>query len=368
MLLTIFQALLSTNPPFTPMNLIQTALGVACIAIATSASTMAQVPDYCVETLYANNNQGSFGGAIYFDLTASGNLTFDSIDTNFSAVAGVPVGLEMWTIAGQSYAGQEVSGAWVQVGVDDGTAIAAGAGGPTSVTFAAPVNLPAGLNAIALVAISSGHAYTNGTGANQNYVSVNGAITLDLGTATNVAFSGTPFTPRVWNGMLCEAGGIPPVGTAFCSPATANSTGAPTQLSGTWITGGGIGGGMSDLHLEVTDGVPNELGYILVGTSMSDPGIPVSNGYLCIATGGPFYRYNVAGTTGNSVGVFDAAGVLQNFSNTSGVGSGFDVPDSISGGVMVIVAGSTWHFQAWHRDTPAASGSSNFSHGLSVTF
>ncbi len=163
-----------------------------------------------------------------------------------------------------------------------------------------------------------------------------------------------------------------PVGTAFCDPASINSTGSSTSLSGSFLTGGGIAGGMSDLHLECSDGVPNELGYFLTGSTASDPGFSVSNGYLCLA-GGPFYRYNVAGTTSNSVGVFNAAGVLQNFAGTSTVGlpgmeTGFDVPDSVAGSVQLITAGSTWHFQVWHRDTPAGSGTSNLSNGLSVTF
>ncbi|MCP5024541.1 MAG: hypothetical protein GY930_22605 [bacterium] len=324
-------------------------------------------PAYCVDTTYQNNNAGSAGGAVYFDLTASGSLTFDSIDTNFVELAGTPVGIEIWTIPGQSYAGQEVGGSWSQIGVDDGTAIAEGLGAPTTLNFASPVSLPAGLNAIALVAVGSSHAYTNGTGTNQNFMSTNGAITLDLGSATNVAFIGTLLTPRVWNGTLCESSGVPSVGTAFCSPSDPNSTGSSTTLTGSWITGGGISGGMSDLHLEVTDGVSGELGYFLVGNSFADPGAPVSNGYFCLASG-PYYRCNVAGTTSNSIGIFDAAGVLQNFASTSSVGSGFDVPDTISGTVMVILGGSTWNFQVWHRDTPTAVGSSNFSNGLSVTF
>jgi hypothetical protein len=32
------------------------------------------------------------------------------------------------------------------------------------------------------------------------------------------------------------------------------------------------------------------------------------------------------------------------------------------------MAGDTWHFQGWYRDTPAGSGQSNFTNGLSVTF
>ncbi len=170
------------------------------------------------------------------------------------------------------------------------------------------------------------------------------------------------------NGNSCGSTGF----TTFCDPNSANSTGASTQLTGSWLTGGGIAGGMSDLHLESTSGVPGELGYFLVGSTSIDPGIPISNGELCIASG-PFYRFNVSGTTANSVGVFDATGLLINFAGTSSVGpvgseTGFDVPESITGSPMVITSGSTWHFQVWHRDTPAGVGSSNFSNGLSVMF
>ncbi|MDF1837624.1 MAG: hypothetical protein P1V35_07145 [Planctomycetota bacterium] len=164
----------------------------------------------------------------------------------------------------------------------------------------------------------------------------------------------------------------PGVGVTFCDPANANSTGDSTTLSGTFLTGGGIMGGQSDLHLECKNGVPAELGYFLVGDTSDEPGIVVSSGNLCLTTG-PFYRYNVSGTTSNSVGIFNAAGVLENFAGTSTVGpvgmeTGFDVPDAVAGTPQVITAGSTWHFQVWHRDTPAGVGTSNFSNGLSVTF
>jgi len=58
--------------------------------------------------------------------------------------------------------------------------------------------------------------------------------------------------------------------------------------------------------------------------------------------------------------------VLQNQVGTSTVGSGFDVPATVPiTGSPTISAGSTWHFQLWHRE---AAGASNFSNGLSVTF
>ncbi|MDF1837965.1 MAG: hypothetical protein P1V35_08855, partial [Planctomycetota bacterium] len=159
-------------------------------------------------------------------------------------------------------------------------------------------------------------------------------------------------------------------GTPFCDPASLNSTGQPAALSGTWITGAGIGGGLSDLHLEVTDGVPGMLGYFLIGTEATS-GIPISDGNFClVGTGGLFYRYNLAGTSMNSIGGFNASGTLVNASGTSTVGTGFDVPEMVPGSPIPfpILAGNTWHFQCWYRDTPSGSGHSNFSSALSVTF
>ncbi|MDF1837631.1 MAG: SUMF1/EgtB/PvdO family nonheme iron enzyme [Planctomycetota bacterium] len=124
-----------------------------------------------------------------------------------------------------------------------------------------------------------------------------------------------------------------------------------------------------DLRLEVTQGVPSEIGYILVDP-VATPGVPNSNGRMCLV-GAPIatvHRYNVAGTGWNSLGQFDGAGVLQNQSGTSATGTGFDVPSTVSHTLPVtIMAGDTWNFQLWYRDTPVGPGSSNVSTGLAVT-
>jgi hypothetical protein len=88
---------------------------------------------------------------------------------------------------------------------------------------------------------------------------------------------------------------------------------------------------------------------------------------LCLDTAAPnlMGRYNIAGTVMNSIGIFDAFGVLQNGVGTSLVGSGFDVPNPIPNIGGFITVGSTWHFQLWHRDIPSTS---NFSNALTVTF
>ena len=158
----------------------------------------------------------------------------------------------------------------------------------------------------------------------------------------------------------------PGVGAPFCDPMDPNSTGQSTTLSGSMTAPTGSG-----LHLEASQGPPGEFGYFLIGTAPSDPGISISRGRLCLSVAAPngFGRYNVVGGPLNSVGSFDAAGVMQNLPGTSSVGSGFDVPNTIPmTGSPVITGGQTFYFQMWHRDTPEGPGLSNFSNGLGVTF
>ncbi len=153
-------------------------------------------------------------------------------------------------------------------------------------------------------------------------------------------------------------------GTSFCN-VTNNSTGQPTTLTGAF--GSGVG---SDLHLEVTQGVPGELAYFLAGNEATS-GVVTSNGLNCLVGTGTaqVFRYNVAGGLSNSVGRFDSSGVFQNLVGTSSTGSGFDVPDTIpSTPSTMIMSGDTWHFQVWHRDRAVQTSDSNFSNGLSVTF
>jgi hypothetical protein len=155
-----------------------------------------------------------------------------------------------------------------------------------------------------------------------------------------------------------------PVGVKFCYPADINSTGFPAEITGTF--GSGIG---ANLHIEAKQGVPGLIGYLLIGTGVDDPGLAISEGHLCLAMSGSdlFGRYNVLGGVLNSVGVFDSSGILQNASNTSTTGTGYDVPLDIPiTGYTMIVSGETWNFQLWYRND--TTGTSNFSNGLTVLF
>ncbi len=158
-----------------------------------------------------------------------------------------------------------------------------------------------------------------------------------------------------------EFGGNSSTGIPFCSPADANSTGVPTELSGSF--GSGVG---SDLHLEITSGPPNQFGYMLVATGRNDPGVAISQGHLCLA--GSLGRFNIGGGQQNSVGLFNNSGVFDNLAGTgtSSGGTGFDVPLNMPlPGNPMVTAGSIWNFQLWHREN---GGASNFSNGLEVTF
>ncbi len=144
----------------------------------------------------------------------------------------------------------------------------------------------------------------------------------------------------------------------FCNPANANSTGNSVTLASSDMSGSGV------FHIEAEGGPLDQFGMVIVSATSIDPGIPVSDGALCL--GAPIGRYGTTAGPGlNSIGRFDAAGVLQNLFGTSTTGTGFDVPavlPSPPGGI--ISTGSTWHFQLWYRD----GSNSNFSNGISVNF
>lgn len=192
-----------------------------------------------------------------------------------------------------------------------------------------------------------GYKNTNGcSGAHNNPLgSFNTVLYADAGEC-----SGSPFTQ-------------------FGSPNN-NSTGGPAIIAASKLLGPPSGPVLAgDLHLDVSGGPAGQSGYFLT-SSVTNSGNPVSQGILYLgAPGIAIGRYNpVAGGARNSIGVFDAQGVLQNVAGTSGAGPGFDVPALLPappGGS--IMAGQTWHYQCWYRDQNPGFVS-NFSDGVSVQY
>ena len=87
----------------------------------------------------------------------------------------------------------------------------------------------------------------------------------------------------------------------------------------------------------------NTLGLFFFGTAASNT--IFGNGRLCI--GGQITRLPVIQASGN------------NFAHAV---------DFTSGGGTAITTGSTWHFQAWFRDTAAGGSNFDLSDGMHVNF
>lgn len=155
-------------------------------------------------TLFASNNGGNVNGGIYFDLQAVGasDVTITSWDTNLDDGWAGDVSVYYRT---GTYSGFESSPAgWILVGTATGVT-SAGADNPTHLDVG-NLTIPTGATygiAITLASTAGpngGHAYTYGTGSNQVYN--NGVLELSAGSANNVAFTTSVFSPRVWNGTI----------------------------------------------------------------------------------------------------------------------------------------------------------------------
>ncbi len=151
-------------------------------------------------TLYASDNGGSSGGAIYFDIVVGpSDIEVTAFDMNIRQTGSFTV--DVYTLMG-GYAGNETNaGAWGSA-VASGSGTAMGTDSPSNATLNSSFILNANTTyGIALVLDGShGHEYTNGTGSNQIYS--NSDLTIECGTASNAPFTATIFDPRVFNGAV----------------------------------------------------------------------------------------------------------------------------------------------------------------------
>jgi hypothetical protein len=152
---------------------------------------------------------------------------------------------------------------------------------------------------------------------------------------------GTPVTPAP---ILLSVEIVGDLGTSYCSPAIANSTGAPAFIS---ASGSSLAGG-NPLNL-AADGMPqNEFGYFLTSQTQGLFNPPNSGGFICL---------------GGNIGRFNRPGEVQ----SSGAAGAFDLDvDTLDLPLIpaAIQPGETWNFQAWFRD----GASSNFTDGVEISF
>ena len=139
-------------------------------------------------------------------------------------------------------------------------------------------------------------------------------------------------------------GGDPNLGTVYCDPAVPNSTGFPGEIT---VTGSDVVAD-DDLTLTATNLPTNSnIGYFIMGTGMNTSTPPGSAGPICVSPGILRYLPPIENTN-------EMPGGFERVVGTSGPQSGNITP------------GSTWNFQAWHRDSIA--GTSNLTNAVSVTF
>ena len=178
-------------------------LTLAVAAIGLPFISPAPAYSASITTLFAANNGGRDGGAVYFDLTTGSNsITVTGFETNTGNSSGT-FGFKVYTTPGTSVGNQVNLGVWTSVATGVGTAM--GQNNASPVTLNSSFQLSANTTyGIALVLNGpegdADHDYTNGTGANQNYS--NGDLSLAFGSATNSPFTGGVFSPRVWNGTI----------------------------------------------------------------------------------------------------------------------------------------------------------------------
>jgi hypothetical protein len=130
--------------------------------------------------------------------------------------------------------------------------------------------------------------------------------------------------------------GCGPIGTTYCT-ATANSTGAPADLSA-WCSASSSAG---SLTLEAAP-VPDQSGIFFHGTSQTQ--IPFGNGFLCTAGG------IVRGS------VVTAVGGLATY----------EYDNSDAEHWLSAFTGTTRNFQYWYRDPAGGGAFFNTSNGISI--
>jgi subtilisin-like proprotein convertase family protein len=153
-----------------------------------------------LSSLFASNNGGAFGGAVYFDVTVGPNdLDVTEIDVNTEDPG--PFSIDIYTLVG-TYVGNETNPAAWGAPAATASGTAAGLDAPSNAVLASSITLSANTSyGIAIVMDAThGHNYTNGNGSNENYS--NADLSMSLGSASNAPFTGGIFSPRIFNGTI----------------------------------------------------------------------------------------------------------------------------------------------------------------------
>ena len=139
-----------------------------------------------------------------------------------------------------------------------------------------------------------------------------------------------------------------PIGSSYCGPAAANSTGSSAEISAF----GSSEAAANDVTLTASNVPPMQFGIFL--TSETQAATSVASGTLCL--GGNIIRFQGPGQVLQA----SAGGEFSLQIDTAALPAGVPTP---------ITAGDTYNFTAWFRDVdPMVGNTANFTDGVSITF
>lgn len=332
------------------------------ILVATAAALTAQSP---LTTTFANNNNGSIGGAAYFTLAAVNvsGVTIPSLDLNLGP-QGASGTIDVYVALGAAVSPFAPSGTWQPWSLANPvTAVAPGSATPLNLNR--PIELGQGcVLTVAVVANGLRHHYTNGSlayppgtlygGLTPTVGLQNIHLQLMAGEATNVPFAGARLTPRIVNTTLrYTVGGkcpnlatVTPVGQGclaeyrsfyeFFPPGT-------LDLAGKRVRGTSVMGNAGAPYVVTVE--PSLATFSRVNPDIMTPLAIPSNGEVAVGTaawGGQVHvgeDCKIAAFSGLTQGPPSAAAMLsQGFSNYC---AWFDVDLSRGGGVYWVEGGGT---------------------------
>ena len=153
-----------------------------------------------LSTTFISNNGGSPGWTVMYNITVGPkDIEISDLDVNTDDTG--TISLDLYTLVG-TYVGNETNpGAW-GAAATTGTGTSAGLDNPSNIVLSTPVMLSANTTYGIAIVMDKSPRYTNGTGCPGNQCYNNDDISLTLGTAVSGLFSGTVFTPRIWNGTI----------------------------------------------------------------------------------------------------------------------------------------------------------------------
>lgn len=141
------------------------------------------------------------------------------------------------------------------------------------------------------------------------------------------------------------------VGTNYCGPGVANSSGVDGKIRAI----GSTSVSTNLLSMEAFDLPTASFGFFITSTTqgfVTGPG--GSQGNLCL---------------GGAIGRYVGAGQIQNSGNSGSFGLAIDlgmVPQPT--GFVSVVPGQQWSFQCWHRDFAGGMTTSNFTDAVEIDF